>query len=235
MVLTSNAFVSVGIPFLSTQTPSEIVTGEMGSGFFNVYRQSDYVVIDTIRNGVQRISFDVPIKNGKRITDIYKKIYIKPSTNEKNKTTISITFPTPTKYKYAQTLNNIEFTATHILALINHKISYNGKIINIPKTLCGKIGHFEIYTTQSQVLKHESYLLTKDVPLTPLAQYFRQYLNLTDVDLLISHNLIVNITHGGYIPVQTRTKITIVPEIAHEFEQMIRGYSIYIYCKCHPK
>src|SRR4029078_13674110 len=72
----SAGLLAISIPFLSTKTTSEIVTGEMGSGFFNVYRESSLVRIDTIKNGSHVIIEDIPIKRGGRVIDVSRRMSI---------------------------------------------------------------------------------------------------------------------------------------------------------------
>jgi len=218
--MTVEAFISIGIPFLSTKTPSETVTGEMGSGFFNVYRISDEVIIDTIKNNLHIVSRDIPIRQNNRVIDIKRSIYA-TKMDQKNRTTISIVIPTPTRYEYVQTLNNIEFISRQILGLVDQKITYNNIAINIPRTLSGEVGHFKIYTTKSTDAIHESYILTKGIPFAPLSTYFKDYLRVYDTIMLVSKNLIVDVSHGGYVPVQTRTKIKLSPESEQEYRKMI--------------
>ena len=82
----AEAFLYVGIPFLSTKTASEIVTGEMGSGFFNVYRESRLVVIDSTLNGVRRVSRDTPVEKEGRVVDIKRCVSITKDDKRKNGT-----------------------------------------------------------------------------------------------------------------------------------------------------
>jgi hypothetical protein len=53
--------VALSIPFLSGKQASDIVTGEIGSGFFNVYREALRVLITTTRDGLTTDMLDTPI------------------------------------------------------------------------------------------------------------------------------------------------------------------------------
>ena len=217
--MTRDAFVYIGVPFLSTKTPSELVTGEMGSGFFNSYRESDVVKIDTIRDGTSRVSIDTPVRaEGGRVIDIVKDISIGPSSLD-NQTKISIQIPTPTEAHYANAVSRAVYTATNVLGLaMAENIRFNGANVYVKRTLVAKFGYFELYSTNSSDLKHESFLLTKGVPFAPLGGYFKGILSDRVIDV-ISRNLILNITHGGYTPVQTRTRINLAPEVEKDFRK----------------
>lgn len=217
--MTKEAFVYVGIPFLSTKTPSELVTGEMGSGFFNAYRESDLLKIDTVRDGVNRISVDTPVRDNKgRVVDIIKSVSIL-QTSLDNQTKISIQIPIKNESHYASIVSRVFYTATNVLGLaLSENIRFNGKNIYVKRNLVAKFGHFELYTTNPLDIKHESFLLTKGVPFAPLVEYFKDIIT-SKVSDVIDRNIILNITHGGYTPVQTRTRINLAPEVEKDFKK----------------
>jgi hypothetical protein len=227
--MSSDAFVYVGIPFLSTKTPSELVTGEMGSGFFNSYRESSSVLIKSSKDGVLRLSYDRPIRDDReRVVEIEKSMLIKREPKLSNRTDISITIPTTSLLDEITKIARVDYTAKNVLGLaLVPGIRYNGVNVSIPKILVAKIGYFELYFTDPDTsLKHESYLLTKGVPFSPLAPYFKPYLVERVLDV-IERNFIVNITHGGYTPVQTRTRINVAPEVAADFKK-VAIYTVFI-------
>jgi len=218
--MSSDAFMYVSIPFLSTKTPSELVTGEMGSGFFNAYRESSTVIIDSSKDDVRRISHDVPIRDDKgRVIDIEKSVKIGKANNF-NITSISVVIPTTDTLDEVTMISRIQYMAKNVLGLSTHKdIMYSTTNIYVPRVLAAKLGYFELYYTDPDVSpKHESYLLTKGVPFSPLAPYFKHYLSQRVLDI-IERNFIMNITHGGYTPVQTRTRINMPPEVTADFKR----------------
>lgn len=308
--MNATAFVYVGIPFLSTKTPSELVTGEMGSGFFNSYRESSSVVINSAQGTTKRISYDIPVRNSSgRVVDISKTIKIvktsdaetptltKPQAKTKEYyaslnigqlkmilkdrglivsgrkedlisrlmaddkggegapkvkrgfvranananatdakanaipgyTDIIVTMPIKNKFDYVDYVSRAEYTVKSVLALgvLPGDLTFNGKKIEIPKILACKIGYFELYYTDPDRSSiHESYLLTKGVPFAPLVPYFRDILPQRVLDV-IDRNFIVNITHGGYTPVQTRTRITLAPQVVNDFK-LVAMYAVYL-------
>ena len=217
--MTKEAFNYVCIPFLSTKTPSETVTGEMGSGFFNVYRESDVVKIDTVRNGVNRVSTDVPIRDGRgRVVDIEKSVELRESIFD-NQTKISVSIPVDDDAHFANIASRVIYTAQNVIGLALAKgIKLNNKDIYVDRTLVAKFGYFELYITEPHKTKHESFLLTKGVPFAPLIGYFKGIITERASDA-IDRNVILNITHGGYTPVQTRTRINLAPEVEKDFKK----------------
>lgn len=230
------AFLYVGIPFLSTKTPSEMVTGEMGSGFFNVYRESSLVTIQTVAtDGIQKICRDIPIKDHTgRVVDVEKTMIVmnRPQTKKalKVKTGTSITIEIPVKddFEYATVVGKISYIVKNVLGMaltspiLPFDIFFNKSLVTIPKILCGRVGHFEIYGANLQEIGastkavNESYLLTKGIPFAPLAPFFVDAIDGVET---MRKNMIVNITHGGYTPVQTRTRINIPEPAKADFEK----------------
>lgn len=217
--MSEDAFVYVGVPFLSTKTPSELVTGEMGSGFFNAYRESDRLKIDTVIDGVNRVSIDTPVRDERgRVVDIIKSISIQPMSFD-NQTTISISIPVKEDSHFANIISRAVYTATNVLGLaMAENIKFNGKSVYVKRELVAKFGYFELYSTSKHILKHESFLLTKGVPFAPLAGYFKNMIT-SRASEVIDRNIILNITHGGYTPVQTRTRINLAPEVEKDFKK----------------
>ena len=207
--MSSEAFISVAIPFLSTKTPSELVTGEMGSGFFNAYREASQLDINSVRDGVTRWSIDVPVRDSRgRVIDIQKNMGIHKSSNRKasNGTTIAIHLPVKDSFDYVTKISKIAYFSTKVLGLVRDAdINFNDSPADIVSTLGGKFGHYEVYySDRGSAVSYESYLLTKGIPFAPLVDYMRDTL---EDFTAIKTSVFVNITHGGYTPVQTRTRI----------------------------
>lgn len=217
-----NGFLHIGIPFLSTKTASELVTGEMGSGFFNVYRESSMVVIDTVYEGWRYISIDTPIKSSSgRVVDISRKISkAKAGKAAISGTRIYIQSNTLGIVEQAEYLGIAQYTSNKILGMIsgfdNISIYANNNLNKIEKTHIATSGYFDIYFTDKG---YPSYLFTKGIPFSPLDRYYSDYAE--DVQIEVSHGIIINIRHGGYTPVQTRTRVNMPPEEKKKFEQIL--------------
>ncbi len=227
------SFIAMAIPFWSTKTPSEMVTGEMGSGFFNVYRNTTKVIIDTVRDGIARRSVDVPIRDDKnRVVDIQKMVNVFP-VKTGNGTLITMEIPIKDEFEYVATISKIAYFVKNVLALI--KIKKTTKGVETPINIlfnCDPVdmtvnpgintGYFQISYTDPNLTKHESYLLTKNIPFAPLKPYFKEFLSSRLLDF-IENNIIVNITHGGYTPVQTRTRLSMTPAVRTQFAALARN------------
>lgn len=218
--MSKEAFLYVGIPFLSTKTPSELVTGEMGSGFFNVYRESSEVEIESHKDGTIRRWKDTPVRDDRgRVIDIVKEVSIEADPDKDNVTYIRIHISYKSNDDKVNKVSAIQYTVNKVLALANlpGNLLYQSSIpVNIPKIHITDVGKFQVYITDNRKYIHESYLLTKGVPFAPLTPYISQYVSRTIKDV-IEQSLVVNIVHGGYTPVQTRTRITLPPEVEKDF------------------
>lgn len=214
-----SAFLHVSIPFLSTKTPSEIVTGEMGSGFFNVYRESSLVVVDTTYNGMNYISYDTPIVENGRIVDVVKKVYAHKSSG-KNGTKIIVKSHKISDEIMSENIGSLQYVTESVISQISLfndiDITINGKkstLSSKDKTHIFSVGYFDVYFIKDT--KYPSYVFTKGIPFAPLTNFYGEYDKTVLID--IENTIIVNIRHGGYTPVQTRTRLNLPDEIAKQF------------------
>jgi len=211
--MSTNSFIYIGIPFLSTKSPSELVTGEMGSGFFNVYRESDAVKITTVKDGIMNISYDKPIIRNKRAVDVEKMVSVNLKTKHPNYTEISISIPVTTEDQKAEFASKIEYTVRSVLSIAKMpgELRLNGDVVNIPLTVLANAGDFIEVCDFGEVIERtestqESYILTKGIPFSTLKSFY-EGLGMDAQDL--ETGVCLNIKHGGYTPVQTRTKVII--------------------------
>ena len=224
------AFLHICIPFLSTKTPSEIVTGEMGSGFFNVYRESSLVVIDTNYKGINYTSYDTPIVENGRVVDVLKTVYIKKSTTPKPGTKIIVTSNKVTEEILSENIGTLRYTSENVISQISLfndiNIYINGgkpAFNSASKTHMFTIGHFDVYFMKGD--KYPSYVFTKGIPFTLLSNFYVGYDKTVILD--VENSIIVNIRHGGYTPVQTRTRLNLSDEAKIEFDILL-NYIIFV-------
>jgi hypothetical protein len=236
--MSPESFLYVAIPFISTKTASQIQTGEMGSGFFNVYRESSSVSIVTAKNGLEMSYYDVPVRGSDdRVIDIIKEFSYKQSEPRAHFTTIEITIPinyegrSPniTDVAFVKIVSDIEFYCRNVIGLAQSEgnINFMGTTVNVPKIKVSDVGDFEIYmiVSKSDQLtisntkdnpNINSYLLTKGIPFAPLKGYLS---DMKETLLLYTQfDCLVNIKHGGYTPVQTRTRINMNPKTLADLE-----------------
>ena len=199
------------IPFLSSKNVDDPnVTGEMGTGFFNVFRQPyvKTVIITTVYNSIETIIECTPILGRNfDVTDIDYKINRK-TTEEKNYTSILIL------------LNNVE-----IIEMISDAIVYVSNYMSIIPNLYlngksfyrNKISIFEgdfgevFYIPTGKDIS--SFVMTNDIPFLSLSEFISQfdgvYRYLAE---LCSNGIVINFNKSVYTPSQSRTKINISEE-----------------------
>jgi hypothetical protein len=206
--MTLSNLTALSIPFYSDKIASEIVTGEMGTGFFNIYRESSLVLIDTVRDGNRINIIDTPIREDGRIVDISKQI-ISSKEKGKDKGSTSITFVLP----YVEsTISDAYYYIQHVLSYMNFDHLYlNGIHVKLEKTKVYEKGSLTCYITEEPNL---SFLFTKGVPFYPLVEYLNSIeLNIPEnIYEILSCYVIIDMGHEFYKPVQSRTKIQQTPE-----------------------
>jgi hypothetical protein len=205
---------ALSVPFLSTKTPSELVTGEMGTGFFNIYRQAEHVVIVTGINNKRVDIVDTPIRDptSGRVLDVSRQMTVK--TENMIGTNIGVIFSSPQADDDLTEM--FQIIQTRLAA--SRKFKVNGQDVEIEKTvfMSSLRNEFMSYRTDYPLA---SLLLTKGIPLDTLDKYIG---NLPDYvrNELVS-GIILDVEHGGYTPSQSRTKITMNPEQTARFERFI--------------
>ena len=213
--INKKGIIATMIPFLSSKTPSEIVTGEMGSGFFNIYRESKKVLIETLNDNTKTTILDTSIYDGNRVIDIDREVSILNVENTSgNKTTIYAWYEINDPVKRTDIISNFLNMTKFTIGLIQGvKINLNGKNIQIPLEIINTTDNFEFKIKQNQDINVNSYIFTKGVPFSPLYEYFKDK-NVIPEFLLtkISSNCVLNIKHGVFTPVQTRGSLNISNE-----------------------
>ncbi len=203
--------VALSIPFLSDKTPSELVTGEIGSGFFNVYRGASKVSITTTFKGETITMIDTPIldpSNNTRILDVQRCATVTATPTKPNGTTILIQSKHTNDDLTTVAVDAITFCRDTI-GLINdaQSITLNDEPISIPLTKIFENQYFEFHmATQS----FTSYIMTKGVPFAPLHNYMSSLGLFSKFPWLLDQyrmNVRLNVKSGVFTPVQTRTKI----------------------------
>jgi len=212
--INDKGIIATMIPFLSSKTPSEIVTGEMGSGFFNIYRESKMVLIETNTTTTKTLILDTPISHKDRVIDIERKVSISNVQNKAGKTTISAWYEIEDSLKRTDMISNFLNIIRYTLGLIQGaNIRLNGQNIEIPVISLNTNDYFDFNVTNLPEININSYIFTKGVPFSPLRDYFDNK-NVIPQFLLtrLSSNTVLNIKHGIFTPVQTRGSLNISDE-----------------------
>jgi hypothetical protein len=204
----SDIFLALMIPFLSTKKVGDPhVTGEMGSGFFNVYRYPwcNHINIITCKDHMMTFIRATPIVDKERVMDINYEIYSQRKPSMENSTTIEIIFNKTLGKMLAPILANAHVFTRNYLSYCDVPIYLNGDKISNSKELVysEKIG--QVYVTGDR--SSPSIVMTNSVPF----QSLETLLDHIPVHYSFKHNnttrIIVNFSKDIYKPVQSRTKI----------------------------
>lgn len=217
-----NNLLSLFVPYLSGKVRSENVTGELGNGFFNAYKSSEYVEITSIPPNKEYMIYilDKTIKKEGRVLDLDKEIKIQKLNKESvhnSGTNIKVVF---NKKK----LKNVKDDYIVLMNYINNIYSiisglkYNDKTLKIylNNILLDKTNRKFIINDMDCYLYDKympSYILTKGIPYMKIETFLKQnninknYIN------LVKYGFAINITDKYYRPVQSRTKIKTSSEL----------------------
>jgi hypothetical protein len=228
--MTSNNITALSIPFYSNKTSSAIVTGEMGTGFFNIYRESSLVMVNTVKNGKRTIMKDRPIRNDtKHIVDLEKNwTYKDENKGVKNQTDVSFVVD------YSPTVvSDIHYYATNVLVYMDIDLYFNDKKITVEKELLYEEDQLKCYLTKSPIL---SFIFTKGVPFFPLVEYIKQnpdfFKGLSDECIYeISSQIIIDMGHGFYLPTQSRTALQLSQENKEKLKNFLKRVVFYVSVK----
>ncbi len=213
--LDSKALLSLSIPFLSTKGQSQITTGEIGSGFFNIYRLAKKVTIESRSDFI----IDKPVYRDGRIVDI--KRYHIPNVESFEGTRITVELMSMNKEDKIYQLTEVMNNCANILPLSNSNFTLNDHQVKINKTEIYRDKYYVGYTTQDQ---YESYVLTKGIPFDRLANFFDE--NYTDdVISLMSNGLVIDLQNQSYTPVQSRTSLSMTSEQTNVFKKFLGDFT----------
>jgi hypothetical protein len=216
----TQGIISLLIPFLSTKTSKEeLSTGEMGTGFMNVYRQpyTKKVIIQT-RNPSDHFIYRIeaiPIlsQNKKRVLNVQYNISKTTETyNESFRhTCITVLFNENLDEEEISSLfTDIELYSNRILPILSPSTILtrrynNNTIITKLKLLFENDRIGKIYSSDQKI---PSYILTNGVPFGDLSPYVY---NLPDAGFWLYQygltQIVVDLNKSVYVPTQSRKRI----------------------------
>jgi hypothetical protein len=205
----SDIFLSLMIPFLSTKTVDDpLVTGEMGSGFFNVYRHPwcQSVNIKTVKNGHLTFIRATPVVKDKRVIDVDYQIERTDFTGPiSGSTTVEVVLNKQAVSDLAHLLTNAQMFTKNYLAYTDIDITLNGKSIPLKKELVYRSQVGQIYVSQDVLVP--SMVMTNFVPFQSLEMLLTQIPVHVGLKENTTTSVIINFNKEFYKPVQSRTKI----------------------------
>lgn len=200
------------IPFLSSKNPNDPnVTGEMGTGFFNVYRQpfTEYVTIETVYNGRHFLIKGTPVVDDKGyVTDILYNFRLLDG-QENSFTTITIFLKNDIKMISSVTIDAQLYVSEQLSFINEVEIYLNDTLVSSENILIKEIDNFgAFYFSESKSLP--SYIYTNGIPLMKLTDL--KILNndpelLEFIELYGLNGFSVNLYKSAYDPTQARTDI----------------------------
>ena len=233
----NKGILAVLVPFLSTKSAKDMITtGEMGSGFFNVYRQPwvKEVYIETTNN-VQSISIIAePTLLQQRVVDINYKVSISPKSTEVG-TKITIILNDLDNELVASTFTDVAIFSRNSLGLIKFPITLNSETMNWNPTETynepGK-GSFSFESKTSFI----STIMTNGVPFMEMKSYLDTAEIIPDfLPGILPIGLKINLDRGFYTPVQSRNKIFIDEKKRQDLRRFLMNgfYYTILYCLIH--
>jgi len=191
------------VPFLSSKSKEDMLaTGEMGTGFFNVYRPeyTKRVLIET-NNGDRSIRIEVhPYLERGRVMDLNYDVRIGQPIQELG-TQITIFFNENVNKDDLLFQVSIQ---KHVLSLVSYPIFLNNEKINIQTTQVYEDDFGVVY--YSNEVMFQSYVFTNNVPFRQADYLFDQYFDERYHDFLFT-GFIFDFKKTAFIPSQARTKI----------------------------
>ena len=198
------------IPFLSSKDPNDPnVTGELGTGFFNAYRQpyTKRVIITSIFNGKKRIISGEPIVIENNVTDIIYMIDIN-DTKEVNSTEVQLIFHDDIKLLSRLIADATIFTNNYLSFIPGIICKCNN--ISIQKQFENTFSNSGVNFYIIDDITTESYVMTNGIPLMSLKNFILSFENndLSRIfNLFCENSIILNISKDIYTPTQSRSKI----------------------------
>lgn len=214
----NEAYMALLIPFLSSKNPNDPnVTGEMGTGFFNVYRQPLCSVV-TIHSNEIFIEATPIINEQGYVIDIQYSISINPMSRKKG-TSISIFFH-PDKADIIESITDAHIYATNYLGFTGIKTYLNGNIIEEKRSLIIQNNLGSVYITSNPNI--QSFIMTNGVPFASLSSFASQFPDVFQRFLTDGNTrVIINFNKNIYTPSQSRTKVNIPFKLRRDISTFI--------------
>uniref|UniRef100_A0A6C0BF03 Histidine kinase/HSP90-like ATPase domain-containing protein n=1 Tax=viral metagenome TaxID=1070528 RepID=A0A6C0BF03_9ZZZZ len=232
--------INILIPFLSSKNPNDPnVTGEMGTGFFNVYRQpwTKFIVIEIVFNGKKKTIKATPLHNNNIVYDIEYKITIE-NTDESNYTNISIFLNKENNLLSQMITDAFIFVNSYLSFIRSAFIKLNGSLVKTNYSICYPENDPRIQNDQVKRIGDImtindpttlSYVLTNDIPFMPLIDFVTSLNNPLITNMVKDYgrnSIIINLKKNVYTPTQARSKIQFVPDILQSVQSFV-GFGIY--------
>lgn len=203
------------IPFLSSKNPNDPnVTGEMGTGFFNVYRQP---LCKMVRIESNRIIIEaIPLLKDKMVENIQYSI---STQNEVKGTSITIFF-NPKLDNIIESITDAHLYTTNFLGFTGIKTYLDDNLIEEKRSLILNSSIGSVYVTANTNI--QSFVMTNNIPFAPLSVFTNQFPDVYQRFLSEGNTRIIfNFNKSVYTPSQSRTKVNIPFNLRTEISNFI--------------
>ncbi len=216
-----SSLLSLWIPFLSSKSTHDLMsTGEMGTGFFNVYRQpfTKYVLI--ITNDL--IIKATPVISNLRVVDIVYEV--QASKHPFTGTRIHIVLNSLSEQVLIRLNVDINLYVHNMLAYTPYPIYLNGTIVHSKTTT---IYESNIGSVKMMDIPSPSLISTNGIPMTDLVEYVTGIFGKQMAQELYM-DIIIDIKKDYYMPVQSRSRLAVSTDkyISSVFQNFI-GMALY--------
>lgn len=221
-------FINILIPFLSSKDPNDPnVTGEMGTGFFNVYRQPyvKQVIITTSINGRSTTILAKPVVENGNVTDIIYQICTTES--DKAGTSISVVFNNDIALMSSLIVESLMFVMNYLCFITSADIYIEGLPISTSYKIIHESDIGTVLLTADPTLY--SYVLTNDIPFCTLEEFIKnEFVDQSIKDIAngwLMYGVVINIKKSIYTPTQSRNKIQLKPDMIPKMKTFLTNFA----------
>lgn len=206
--------VAMSIPFLSSKTAGVQATGEMGTGFFNVYRESTAVRIDTTGKDGRFLILDRPVEHNGRVVEVNRQLkHEEPNSEQSPGTMISMKSEFGNENELRVKLGELLQFVRTVLCWVTTPIRLNDELITREPAKSVVENGVRVAIIGET---YDSQVFTMGIPFSPLAKF----LSVMERTLLMSewtadqlrHGVLLDFQEGSYEPTQTRDALTLSAE-----------------------
>ncbi len=219
-----NNIISLCVPYLSGKQRSPTNTGEMGNGFFNVYRNSTKVeVITKSPNTDYKIIInDKMIRENNRVVDIKKDIEVIRDTKKTYGTAVIVQFLPTSNIEYIENYVHLCHYIQNAIGVIDvENLNYKKIVIDLNSIIITQYPNkYKLVNNMTGRIYNKyinSYILTKEIPFIEVSKFLHGKVNPIIINLL-KYKYTININDDHYKPTQSRTKLKIEGERKIEIE-----------------
>lgn len=207
--------VNIMVPFLSSKDPNDPnVTGEMGSGFFNVYRQPfiKEVIVVTVFNGKRKMLKAIPLVENNNVYDIIYNIE-EYETHDKNSSEVTLVFHNDIGMVAELVAEATIFTNCYLSFIPGINLKCNNKRVQKEFNFVFEAEGMKFYTVDDIITS--SYVMTNGIPLMSMNDFMTSFDNekISGYDIkevfqkFCQNSVILDISKDVYTPTQARNKI----------------------------